>query len=69
MEYRYRLSNWNASSKKYGKCEVCGNEVSEVYHQVEERKYFNELDQEYSYTQHNCKNLVGHKNCLISKRR
>lgn len=68
-EYRYKLNNMNESSQKYGVCEVCGKHVSEVYHQIEERKYFDNIDQEYSYTQYKCKNLFGHKDCLISQRR
>lgn len=30
-EYRYTITNWNESSRKYGVCEVCGKEVSESY--------------------------------------
>lgn len=68
-EYRYKLSNWNASSQKYGMCEVCGEYVSEVYYQLEDRKYFDDVEQKHDYTQYKCKSLVGHKDCLVSQRR
>ncbi|MDY4127609.1 hypothetical protein [Peptostreptococcus porci] len=61
--YRYILKSTNESSKKYGVCEVCGKHVSEVYHQIEERKYTG------GWTQHNCKNLFGHEECLKNIRK
>lgn len=68
-EYRYTITSWNVSSRKYGVCEVCGKEVAEIHHQIEEKKYLNPINNEYSYTRYGCNDLVGHKDCLISKRR
>lgn len=62
--YRYRLVNQNSSSAKYGNCEVCGKQASEVYAQYEEHEY-----KTGRYTQHNCKSYFGHKECLIGKQR
>ena len=69
MEYKYTLKSWEASSQKYGNCEVCGQHVTEIYHQTEERKYFDPMDNGFSYTRHNCTDLIGHKDCLVSQRR
>lgn len=65
--YRYKLTNTQESSKKYGVCEVCGKHVSEVYHQIEERQY--SINDEIGWTQHKCNNLFGHKECLEKSRR
>ena len=63
-QYRYIIRSTGHSSTKYGKCEVCRRPVSEVYHQVEEREYRPD-----HWTHEKCRNLFGHKTCLISKRR
>lgn len=65
--YRYKLTNTQESSKKYGMCEVCGKHVSEVYHQVEEKQY--NIDGKIGWTQHKCSNLFGHKECLKKLRK
>lgn len=67
--YKYRMSSTGFSSKKYGKCEVCGQHVSEVFLQVEQRKYFDTINNKKSYTHHGCKDYFGHKDCLIKQRR
>lgn len=58
---KYRLKNTGYSSKRYGNCEVCNKHVSEVFYQVEEKQY------KYGWTQSDCNNLYGHKECLIGK--
>lgn len=81
--YRYSLKSTGYSSDRYGKCEVCRKHSSEVFHQVEERKYdpnkahiddlledsavYQKLDP--GWTRNKCFDLWGHKECLISKRR
>lgn len=72
--YRYRIRSTGASSQKYGPCEVCGEHASEMFSQVEERRYKRaakirpEMD-DYGWTQHECYSFYGHKECLIGKRR
>jgi len=68
-EYRYNISSLEESSAKYGVCEICGKYATETFYQSEERKYFNPITEQESYTQHNCRNYFGHKECLESKRR
>lgn len=61
--YRYRLTSTGGSSAKYGPCEVCSEHASETFYQIEEKQY------EGGWTQHECKSLFGHKDCLCSHRR
>jgi hypothetical protein len=67
--YRYKLSSTEYSSAQYGNCEVCGKHATEVFIQSEERKYFNPITKQESYTFHKCRNYIGHKECLESKMR
>jgi len=67
--YRYNLTSTEESSNKYGNCEICGKHVTEVFHQTEERQYYNPITHQTSWTQHECHNLFGHKECLKSKQR
>lgn len=70
--YRYNLLSTNESSQKYGNCEVCGKHATEVFLQSEERYYTIERDGNIIYkgwTQNKCKNLIGHKECLLNKQR
>jgi RNA polymerase-binding transcription factor DksA len=68
-KYRYVLKSTNDSSMKYGVCEVCGQHVSEVFHQIEERHYtIDSLNYE-GWTQHDCNSYFGHEECLKSKQR
>lgn len=70
--YKYKLSTTNKNSADYGNCEVCGKHCTEVFHQTEERQYTIERDNTIiheGYTQNQCKNLFGHKECLESLRR
>lgn len=68
QEYRYRLKSIGNSSERYGPCEVCGKHCSEVWFQVEERKYYNRERGE-QFTQHECNSYFGHKECLEAKQR
>ncbi len=59
-KFRFRLTDWRASSHKFGPCELCKKHVNDVYHltieeQIEDTggKFF---------TQHFGK--VGHEECL-----
>lgn len=63
MAYRYTLKSTGSSSAKLGNCEVCAKTVIEVYHQVEEKQYTR------GWTRHECSDLFGHEECLISTRR
>jgi len=62
----YRLTNMEHSSKRYGRCEVCGEYVSEVYLQthyvqdcVDGRTMWRQVDGEQQF---------GHEECLKSGR-
>lgn len=66
--YHYELDNWHASSEKYGKCEVCGKHCAEVYGQTESREYIRR-DGTTGRTYHTCRDLHGHKECLIKARK
>lgn len=62
--YRYNLKSLGVpSSFKFGPCEVCGQDCTEVFYQTEERKYSE------GWTQYNCKNLFGHEDCLKGKQK
>ena len=61
--YRYNLKNMEASSGKFGVCRICGKHVSEIYHQIEEKKFSE------GWTRYECRSLWGHKECLIKQRR
>jgi hypothetical protein len=65
--YRYRLTSTGDSSAKYGNCEVCNKYASEMFRQSEERAY--DDDGQVGWTQHGCRNLFGHKECLLAQRR
>jgi hypothetical protein len=70
-EYRYRLSSTGGSSHQYGNCMVCGKHCTEAFIQTEQRHYtvdHNDIHID-SYTEHDCKTLFGHENCLKSTRR
>ena len=56
--YEYSLKSLEASSQKYGNCEVCKKSVSEVFIQIEGKHFKNGL------TRLNCHTLFGHKGCL-----
>lgn len=62
-EYRYRLISTGESSQKYGKCEICGEHASEVFHQIEEKKY------PQGWTHAECHDAFGHEKCLKNIRR
>ena len=64
MTHKYKLTNMGESSAKYGPCEICGGEVSEVWHQSEERK-----TAQGALTTKDCHNLFGHRDCLIAERK
>lgn len=67
--YRYNLISTEEPSQKYGNCDICGKHTTEVFHQTEERQYFNPITQQTSWTKNNCHDLFGHKECLESNRR
>lgn len=82
-EYRYRITSLDASSSKYGPCEVCGKHATEVFYQVEEMAYA--LDAHdlkvlgdlataderagKGWTRYECHSYFGHEWCLIDSRR
>lgn len=59
----------NASSDKYGPCEVCKQYASEVFHQVEEKQFYSQVQQKIFFTQYGCYDLFGHKECLIAQQK
>jgi hypothetical protein len=65
--YRYRITSTDASSSRYGNCEVCGNHVTEVHYQVEERYYIQ--GSESGWTRYKCHSLFGHKECLLNSQK
>ena len=68
-EYEYSIIKTGESSQKYGNCEICGKSASEIFFQIEKKKYFNTDKNKNSYTHHECSNRIGHKDCLKSIRR
>jgi len=62
-DYKYVLCHSGGSSAKFGPCEVCGKYVSDVFHQLEERKYKG------GYTKDGCVSPFGHEACLRKQRR
>ena len=64
-KYRYSLTSIDESSQKYGNCDICGEYVSDVFYQKEERHY--KFKQYEGWTKNKCHNYFGHKDCLISK--
>lgn len=65
-----------AGSAKYGACEVCGNNCDTTYLQVETRDYaYRErgMDGQWEIrigrTHHECYDLFGHRDCLVSRQR
>jgi len=71
MMYKYKLVNTGYSSSKYGLCEVCGGYASEIYHQIEMKRYMFKCNSKVyeGWTNYNCHNQFGHKECLLSQRR
>ena len=81
--YRYRLFSTEKSSAYYGPCQVCRNPCSDVFSQIEERRYLgfptlNEFLEDAAvyrkgtlsgWTHEGCFNYYGHKECLESKQR
>ena len=70
---RWALTDWQASSVKYGACEVCGKHCTEVYHQAENLRFdLDEIDiadgLTDGWTYHGATDLVGHESCLRSAR-
>jgi hypothetical protein len=64
--YRYKLYEL----ERHGSCEVCGKR-GPLFIQVEERYYcFQHGGKRYEgWTQHKCRSLFGHRECLIKMRR
>lgn len=65
-EYRYRLKSTGQSSAEYGVCEVCGEYVSDVFLQVEERRAKRAYGRLYW---ERADDLFGHAECLKKARR
>lgn len=67
--YKYKISSTSSNSTKYGNCEICGKPATEVFHQIEEREFFDPITNTESYTHNKCTSYFGHKECLESKQR
>lgn len=61
--YKYRMFDSKCSSERLGNCEVCGKYVSNMFHQIETRKFSE------GYTHYKCSDYFGHMECLEKKRR
>lgn len=66
--YNYSLRSLGAGSAKYGLCEVCGGAATEIFRQAETRDY-ERRDGSTGQTSKDCRDLVGHKECLLANRR
>ena len=60
--YRYRLRSTGYSSTRYGPCEVCKGQVSDVHMQTVEHEFLPDR-----WAQGNT--TFGHKKCLLRQRR
>jgi hypothetical protein len=69
MKYQYKLISTGDNSNKYGNCEVCNKFCSEVFHQIEQREFLSPETGKIELTHYGCRDLFGHKDCLISKQR
>lgn len=69
--YKYILTTTGHSSSKYGLCEVCGEYASEIFHQIEMKRYLIENNDNVfeGWTNYGCHNLFGHKECLLLLRK
>jgi len=69
--YRYKLRPLGASSEKYGDCEVCGKNCSDVHYQSEQKHYsfIHKGEKHEGWTHHETFNRFGHKSCLESQQR
>lgn len=69
-EYRYKLIQQHATSDKYGKCQICGKFVTDVYHQMAEQRFSIDgiLDDDGGSWSHK-HGAFGHKECLIGVRK
>ena len=56
--HKYALTAIGAGEKLW-RCEVCGEDVRNMFFQIELLKQGNK------WTCHNCRNLLGHKDCLL----
>jgi hypothetical protein len=66
MIFQYKLSSTGGSSAKYGKCELCNKDVSEVFIQTKSKE-FDRPEGTKGLAQIN--QTFGHENCLINVRR
>ncbi len=65
--YVYRIKSTGHSSARLGGCEVCGEHVTEVFLQVEGLTFDN--DGELAITYADCRDLFGHRGCLLEGRK
>ena len=68
-DYKYKLSRTGYGSDRYGVCDICGKWADSIYIQSEMKRYWNPIDQRWSWTYEGCKTHIGHKECLIKIRR
>jgi hypothetical protein len=68
MRFNYSLKSLGESSRKYGECEVCDKDVSEVHIQTETREFLRP-DKTIGNTHLDCSIFLGHKDCLLKLRR
>lgn len=67
--YRYRLTSTGDSSAKYGNCEICKQYASEVFSQVEERRYGFQVKGMFFGGWAYEGDSFGHEECLRSRRK
>jgi len=65
---QYTLVHKKHNSAVYGNCEVCGKPASDLYHQME-RKRYTRSDGSEGWTHSGCSDKFGHLECLKSIRK
>jgi hypothetical protein len=69
LEERKYIINGIGSGEKLWRCEVCGGDVHRMFFQIElQLGLESERNSKWVATS-NCRNLLGHKECLIGMRR
>ena len=62
--YRYKLKRTQYSSERFGPCQVCKKNASEVYHQMARELFTDDEGQFWGAIP----GLFGHEGCLVNAR-
>ena len=66
-QYRYSVRRLNATSARYGPCEICRQHVSDMCYQMEEKRF--SYGGQLHWTTYECNSRFGHEQCLAGTRR